>query len=730
MIPKSQSRTVCQACQAHCTLVATLEDGRVMALHGDKDDPAYHGYSCIKGREMAAVHRFPSRLLHSMRQLPDGRHEPIAVDQACREIGSRLRTIIDEHGPRSVALFIGTYGYCNFPAQAFALALMRALGSPMVFSPQTIDQPGKGIAIGMHGLWLAGNPPLESWEALLLVGTNPIVSMNGGLGPNPARALKRAQARGMKLVVIDPRRTETARRADLHLQCRPGEDGAILAGIVRELIATGRLDNAFIRDETTGLDALKASVAPFTPAMVAERAGIPAQQIIEAAAILGNARVGGVSAGTGANMSGESAVTEYLLRVIQTLRGWLLRAGEKRPNPGVLIEPLPALAAASGPSPCWDMGERMRVRGLAGTNMNLPTAALADEILMPGEGRIRALIVLGGNPVAAWPDQIKTQEAMRALDLLVCLDPRMTQTARNADYVIPPKLQLEIETNSAFYEHCGTAGLGGWGYDEPYGVVCPPVLSPPPGADVEEEWESLYRIAQSAGAPLAIRSLSILDPARAEAEETRLDMTIKPDVATVWHAVLKGAPVDYDVVARSPEGRLFPRETVVEPRPEGWTARLDLGAAPIMQDLEAIAARKPRGDSYPFRLIARRMNDFHNSNWRESPRQRRHYSYNPAFMHPDDMAAIGVLEGEEVLIRSERATVLGIAAADEGLRPGCVSMSHAWGGAPDEPDQPAIHGTSTSRLCFTDRDYDRYSGIPLMSAIPVAISPATDNQAV
>lgn len=702
-----------------------MDEGEVVSLHGDPHDPAFHGYSCIKGREMVYAHRSPSRLLHSQRRRPDGTFEDIARQVAHREVADRLNAIVAEHGPRSVALFIGTYGWCNFLAHAFALALMRAIGSPMIFSPQTIDQPGKGIAAGLHGVWLAGNPPMAEWEALLLIGTNPLVSMNGGLGPNPARTLKQARARGMKLVVIDPRVTESAQAADLHIQPRPGEDAAILAGIARELIATGMIDHTFLAAEGAGLAELREAVAPYTPEMVAARAGISAGEVREAAAILGAARSGAVSAGTGANMSGESTVCEFFVRALTTLRGWWLRAGAQQPNPGVLIEALPPIAASSGPTPAYGIGEKLRVRGLAGTNMNLPTAALPEEILTPGEGRVRALIVLGGNPVAAWPDQLATDAAMQALDLLVCLDPRLTLTARHAHYILAPKLQNEVETNSAFGEHCGTGGLAGWGFEMPYGVVCPPLAQAPDGSDLEEEWESLYGIAQAMGLDLAIRPLAIADPARAEAAETRLDMTRKPTVRQAWGAVLAGSPVPYAQVAAHDGGALYPRAVTIAERPADWPGRLELAPEPIIADLGAIAARAPSASGHAFRLISRRMHDFHNSNWRESPRQQRRWAYNPAFLNPDDIAACGLKEGGLLAIVSDRATVFGVVAADAGLRPGCVSISHAWGGVPGQPEDPFRDGTSTARLSFADRDYDRYSGIPLMSAIPVSIRPLT-----
>ncbi|MEL7030560.1 MAG: molybdopterin-dependent oxidoreductase, partial [Pseudomonadota bacterium] len=255
--------------------------------------------------------------------------------------------------------------------------------------------------------------------------------------------------RGMKLVVIDPRETETARHADVFLQCRPGNDPAILAGITRQMIEDDLYDKAFVEAEADGFEALKTAVEPFTPREVADRADINPDDLIAAARAYGGADRGVVHAGTGPNMSGRGNLMEYFVRVLTTMRGGWLKAGDERRNPGVLVDPPPAIAASPGPQPAWGFGEELRVRGYTDTAVGLPCAALPDEILTPGEGRVRALICLGGNPMLAWPDQLKTFEAMKALDLLVCLDPRMSETGKLSDYVIAPKLQLEAAANTS-----------------------------------------------------------------------------------------------------------------------------------------------------------------------------------------------------------------------------------------------------------------------------------------
>jgi anaerobic selenocysteine-containing dehydrogenase len=714
---------VCRVCHAQCALLVDFEDGVPVAVHGDKDNPAYHGYSCIKGRQIAEMPYLPSRLTHSIKRQPDGSYAPIAADQAAIEIADKIKSIVAEHGPRSVALYIGTFGYNNFGAQAFALAFMQAIGSKMIFTSVTIDQPGKGVAAALHGPWLAGTPMVDEWDALLLVGTNPIVSMNGGLGMNPAKRLHDAKKNGLKLVVIDPRVTDCARHADVHLQARPGEDPALLAGFIRYWIAHGMIDRAFIDDNADGFAALKQAVEPYTPDYVCARADVPVDDFIAAAEILGRAPRGAAAGGTGANMSGRGNLVEYLLKCVTTTRGWWMKEGDLKRNPGVLIEPFPAIAASPGPFPAWDFGEKLRVRGLTECASGLPTGALADEILTPGEGQIKALICLGGNPMLAWPDQLKTHEAMKALDLLVCFDPRQSATGKIAHYTVAVKLPMELEGNTALNEFLGTLGVG-WGFDLPYAQATPPLAAPPPGSDVVEEWETFYAMAQRLGLDLKIKTFAIHDPKRAAELATFVDMQNKPSETDIWRMVTKGSPIPYDEVLQHPNGHVWDLQRVpVQPKPAGWSGKLQLGAPAMMQELADIAAATlPAADeTFPFRVISRRLHDAHNSNWHEAPGLRRRRPYNPAFMNPEDMAAHGFTQGDVLEIESARASIQCVAEAAPDVRPGCVSITHAWGGNPDENENPFLDGGNTGRLSFNDRDFDPYTGIPIMSAIPVRI---------
>jgi len=716
--------TVCRVCQVACDLVVTLEDGKVRAIHGNKDNPVYHGYSCLKGRAAGDVLNAPSRLTHSQARQTDGSFRKIEVGAAINRIAARLSTIIAEHGPRSVALFVGTYCTINPLFDAFARSFMRYIGSPMVIDNITIDQPGTLTATALHGLWLAGTPPIEEWDALMLVGANPIVSMNGGLGVNPARQLKQMRTRGAKLVVVDPRRSECAAQADVHLQCKPGEDAVIMAGLLRQLIADGMIDRDFIDAETAGFDVMKATVEPFTLQHVAERAGIDAADLLKAARILGEARRGAVSFGTGANMSGNPSTVVYLGRVLTSLRGWWRRAGEPKANPGVFIEPFPPIAGTPGPFPVKDVGERMHGRQVTASLAGIPVSAVPDEMLTEGPGRIRAMIVAGANPVLAWPDQDRTVKALKNLDLLVCIDPAMSATAEMADFVLAPKLGLECETNSAANEKWALGGPG-WGYERPYAQIAPAVVDAPAGSDLREDWEFVFELAQAMGVELELHSIATVDPEQAAALGTKLDMTRKPTTVEAWTIAHKGAPVSYPELRTCKGPQIVKRPDVtIQPRPAGWSGRLELAAPIAMDVLRGLASHQSAAnDKYPFRLISRRLSDILNSSWHGNSVQLRKWPYNPAFLHPEDLAALGIATGDLVTIESAHSSIIGVAEADMTLRPGCIAMPHSWGRHPAREQRPLIDGSNTGRLVSIERDCDPLTGQPLMSAIPVAIAP-------
>ncbi|WP_173207816.1 molybdopterin-dependent oxidoreductase [Sphingopyxis sp. BSNA05] len=314
----------------------------------------------------------------------------------------------------------------------------------------------------------------------MLIGTNPVVSMNGGLGMNPAKKLHDAKKRGMQLIVIDPRVTDSAKQADIHLQCRPGQDPILLGAIAKIVINEELYDKDFVAGDVDGFEALKKAVQPFDAGPAADRAGVAAEDIVRAARMYGSWKKASISGGTGTNMSGGGNITEYLNLALTSIMGHWLREGDLNRRTGVFTKPAPPIAATPGPIPAWGFGRKLHSRDLEQSISGMPTSALPDEILTPGDKQVKALICLGGNPMLAWPDQLKTFEAMKALDLLVCIDPRMSKTAELADYVIAPKLHYEVHGNTAAPEIYGGFGAG-WGFENNYAQASPPIMQSPEG---------------------------------------------------------------------------------------------------------------------------------------------------------------------------------------------------------------------------------------------------------
>jgi len=254
-------KTYCRFCHAYCPMVATVEDNRLLALEPDTDNPVYGGYTCIKGRQMIEQIDHPGRLPRSLKKQPDGRFAEIPTQQALDEIATRLQAILERHGPRSVASYNGTYSFQNSAAHDLARAFHAAIKSPSFYTSVTIDQPAK-VAIGpaRMGFWNGGGHMWNDSDVALIIGNNTLVShysIPGGVPSfSPHNALREGRARGMKVVCVDPRRTETARRADLHLQVRPGFDAAVVAAMIRTILEDELHDKAFCTEHLEGLDEL------------------------------------------------------------------------------------------------------------------------------------------------------------------------------------------------------------------------------------------------------------------------------------------------------------------------------------------------------------------------------------------------------------------------------------------------------------------------------------------
>ncbi|KAA9162559.1 molybdopterin-dependent oxidoreductase [Amycolatopsis acidicola] len=699
--------TACRYCCGSCGMIASVGgDGRLTSLVADKEHPLTHGFSCARGLQSAEAMYHPGRILRPLKRTPGGFVE-IGLEQALDEIAARLRGILAESGGESVGVFKGTQTWKNVTAHHTLLAWPAAIGSTRVFTTITIDQSAKQVTMRRMGYWNAGKHRLGDSGVHLIAGGNPFVSVAAGqLTYDPVKRLKAALKRGMKLIVIDPRRTETARQADLFLQVKPGEDPALLAGILRVVLDRGWNDGGFC-DEYVGasrMAALRAAVEPFTLGRVAARTGVDAGLIERAARMFAAEATRGVAAaGTGPSMSPRSNLADHLVECLNVVCGRYLRAGERVSNPGVQ-NPWREFRAEVVPADReWERGPKTST-GHGSLFGELMSGVLADEILRTDEGRLRALFVNGGNPAVALPDQRKAVDALKALDLLVAVEPFMTPTAQLCDYILPPTLQFERPDTSAspHYEPL---------LEVPFAQYVPRVVDPPPGSEVVDDWYVYWSLARRLGITLTVAGVE-------------LDSANPPTTEQLLASILRDSQVPLEEIARYPGGRVFDVEpAVVLPRRPESAACFDVMPADIAAEVAEVAAEDQAGEErFPLRLVVRRLRGMMNSLGIVQPGVRRRHPYNAAYLNPADLAALGLADGAEIEIEADNGgRIPAIAEAEDGVRRGCVSMSHCWGGLPEDALPYREMGASTNVLVRTDAVVETINAMPRLSSIPVRI---------
>ena len=713
MVAEHQHKSFCRICTGHCGIVARVnDDGRLEGIRGDREDPQTKGFICSKGTDAVDSHNNPERILRPLKRQPDGRFAPIALDQALAEISERVGDLVSRHGPRSVATYRGSGGFMTATSLQIQDAFMDALGSPQKYSNLTIDQSAKWVALGRLGWWPAGPQTFDTSDVCMLVGNNPLVSIAGsGFDTrHPLKRLRDAKARGMKLIVIDPRRTETAEYADVFIQPLPGNDTLILAAIIRIILGEGWHDQAFCQQHVADVDALAKAVEPFTPAFVAEVADIPAESLWQAAAAFArDGKRGTVTTATGPSMSPFCNTMEQMAGCLNAICGRFVREGEPIANPGLLLGwmPKPAQVMAIGRS--WEAEPKSRFGDYGTIGGEMLTGLLADEILTPGEGQIRCLFSVGGNPAAAVPDHHKMAKALESLDLLVCMEPFMTATAALADYILPPRMQYErADLNLALFE---TAI-----YLEPYARYTPAVVQVPADSELCDEWFAFWTIARGLGLGLSCNGVE-------------LDMNTPPSDDDLLSILARNAPVDWQALKSASLGYRHPETMVAAPADPATASRFTLVPSDVGEELTQVLddgrerlAERGQGP-YPFRLATRRSRHRFNTVGHQSPYLRKLVPYNPAYLNPGDMASLGLKDDDWIDIVSDHDQLRARAMADDSVRPGVVSMTHCFGYLPGDNDYDR-HGVSTNLLISTDRDMQSISAMPRMSAIPVAIRPA------
>jgi anaerobic selenocysteine-containing dehydrogenase len=657
-------RSFCRICTSVCGILVDVEGDEVIGVHGDKDHPFSHGYTCAKGRALPQLHHHPNRLERPQMRV-GGRLQDTGWEACLDDLGTRLKDIIDTHGPQAVAFYFSTMESAGF---RMAEALHAAIGTPAKFSPLTIDGTAKPLVSDLVGgfMGLSGRTDLDNADFLMLVGINPVVSHGHAISmPNPTGTVRDIAKRG-QVWVIDPRHTETARLATGHLAPRPSTDHAVLAYLVREILRDGRKTDVPVQ----GIDELAAAVEPFTLEHAATLADVPQAELARLCAAVRAAKCVAIETGTGVTMTADRAnVTQWLAWVLMILTGAMNRLGGTWFHPGFAYQleafgdllPITPIEGSFGPGP------RSRPEAQAFIN-EWPCAVLPDEI---AAGNIRALINVGGSLVTSFPETGKLVPALRNLEVFATTEIINNETTELATHVLPTKDPLEradITIHDILSSHVS--------------VQHTPAVVEPVG-----ERRSMWWVFAELGQRLGYEMGSLGDPATSTDED-------------VLAVLLAGARTKYDEVvttgwAEVPQELPAPWVEAHIERMGGW--RL---APPLLVD--QLAALEPPA---PLVFVPRRQRNKLNGqlDFLGEPPE--------ILIHPDDGAAAGIVNGHKVTVRSVSGELTGIAKVDGSIRRGAVSIPHGH------------HVANVNRLTNKD-DIDVVTGMVRYSGIPVSLHPA------
>lgn len=702
----------CRMCMGHCGVVVTVdENDHLIDIRGDHEDSQTLGFACFKGLKATESHNSPNRVLKPMKRMPNGEFEPIPLEQALDEIATKLKATMDQHGSEAIGGYKGGGAFFTSASSMMLNNFLRSVGSPKAFSSVTIDQSSKAVALGRIGIWPAGRTPFRRGDVFMIFGGNPLVSIgtNGFDTRNPLKRLKEAKARGMKLIVIDPRETETAKFADLFMQPLPGEDCSILAGLIRIILNRGWQDQAFCDAHADNLEALRLAVEEFTPERVAEQAGVDAKTLAQVAELFAkDCSTGAATSATGPDMSAHANLAEHLIECLNIICGRFLREGDVIDHPGLLTPRYPRKAQVIPAPRWWEEGFQSRVGEFGVMDGELPSGIISDEILQQGPGQIKSFIVHGGNPVSAVPDQHKIVEAFKALDLLVTIDPFMTVTAQLSDYILPPTMPYERPDLPLYiYETLVTP--------VPFTRYTDAISKPPAGAEVVDDNYYFWALAKR----LEIGLDYLGQP---------MDMAVAPVTEDLLRKVVEPSPLDFDELKAADRGiELVEDPICVEPADLNVKTYFSLMPEDVAAELEDVKNKWIEIDeinkNYPLRMSSRRLRNALNSACLDLPSIKKYTPVNYAYINSKTLDGIGLQDGDRVAVKSEHGCIEVVAKIDQTMRDQVVSIAHGFGALPDRQNFDR-YGVNTNLLISTERYVEAINAMPRMTGIPIKISKA------
>jgi anaerobic selenocysteine-containing dehydrogenase len=727
----------CPLCEAMCGLEVHVRDERVELIRADRDDVWSQGHLCPKGTTLGHLHHDPDRLRAPVVRRPDGSFREVSWDEAFARCTELLLPVVERHGIAAVTAYVG-----NPLAHAFSLSryigvLVGMSGIPMIYSPGVVDQWPKNLSSHLMygGMWSIPVPDIRRTDLLVVMGANPQASQGSLLAcPDVMGELERIRAAGGEVIVVDPRRTGTAEAATEWIPITPGTDAALLLAVVHVLFADDLVDLGTVADLVDGVEDLRPLVAGWSPERVAAVTDVPAERIRRLAHQLASTERAVVYGRIGLCNQEFGTLASWLVDVVNILtRHFDVEGGLMFPRPSawpLAALPMPGLEGGTPNFGRWTS----RVRGVPEVLGHVPVSCLAEEIATPGEGQIRALLTVAGNPVLSTPGGDRLDEALAGLDGMISVDNWINETTRHADVILPGHSPLEQPHHDDLLWQFAVGSAAK--YSAP---VFPPTDGRP------EEWEILVRLAGLClGQPMAevdvagiddgffdvLCALHDLDGPAVRAgydhggPERLLDFTLRtgafgdrygqvPDGLTLER--VKAAPHGIDL------GPNVPRLADVL-RTEGDAVVL---APPyITADLPRLEARLDR-PAEDLVLVSRRHLRSNNSWMHNVPVLVKGKDRCTLLVHPDDAVRHGVADGGLVRVSSEAGSLVVTAEVSDGIKPGVVSLPHGWGhGKPGSQlavanEHPGVNTNELSPGDFVDVP----SGNAAVNGIPVTIGP-------
>lgn len=688
----------CNLCEAICGLEIKVEGEKIISIRGDDADPFSRGHICPKAVALKDIHEDPDRLRQPIKKV-DGQWQPIEWDEAFTFVADELANIITKHGNEVVALYAGNPNVHNFGHLVNFPPIAKLIKSKNIFSASSVDQmPQQLVSYLMFGhQFLIPIPDIDHTDYFFILGGNPIAS-NGSMMtvPDVAKRLKAIQARGGKVVVIDPRRTETAEVASEHHFIRPGTDALLLAAMINVIVDSGGVsaENAPNASSLLGFDDAINALREFTPARVAAHTGIDAATIKRIALDFANANSAVAYGRMGTTAQAFGALNQWLIYLLNIVAGNLDRVG------GALCT-TPVMPITGGGGAGGHARWRSRVRNLPETNGELPVAALAEEILTPGEGQVRALFTTAGNPVLSTPNGTQLDRALASLDFMVSVDIYLNETTQHASVILPP-------TSALNHDH----------YDSVFNAFAVRNTTRFNGAiwlrkaDERYDWEIFSAIGTRLAArlnreykqPPMVRDIVAASVARSPFHQ---GLSIE-SIETQPHGIDLGA------LTPSLLSRLETQDKKIHCAPDA-----------MLRDVARLRAMlsSPATSSNTLSLIGRRHVRSNNSWMHNSHRLMKGKARHQLMMHPDDMAARGIVDNTRVEVTSRVGQLeIDVIAAPE-MMPGVASIPHGFGHARAgvRLGIASTHAGESANDLTDEMLVDPLSGNAVLNGVPVTV---------